>query len=285
MIVFANCKINLGLFVTSKRNDGFHNIESVFYPLGWNDSIEVEKNEAAPGKCKLVEYSATAAPDPEQNLCVKAYRLLDEKYSLPPVNLHIYKTIPMGAGLGGGSSDGSHTLKLLNNFFKLNIANDTLLEMAAKLGSDCPFFIENKPMLVKGRGEVLNPIDLDLGRYYFLVVHPQLHVSTAEAYSMIQPGEMQFDLANKITLHEVSEWKNFVHNDFEKPVFAKFPVIAEIKNGMYANGALFASMSGSGSAVYGIFEDAGKAEKAKAHFGTYTSKIIYPKDHLKHFVV
>lgn len=284
MIAFANCKINLGLFVTGKRADGYHNIESVFYPIDWTDAIEVEETKGNRGKCEIVEYGIKVGGDVKKNLCYKAYQLLNVKYALPSVRLHVHKTLPMGAGLGGGSADGSATLKLLNNYFKLGITGVELTQLAAQLGSDCPFFIENKPALVKGRGEILSPIDIDLSDFYFLLVHPGVHVSTAEAYSMIVPQETGFNLEQKISNAKPEHWKDFLRNDFEKPVFGKFPLIGGIKDKMYASGAVFSLMSGSGSAVFGIFENHDAARKAQEHFVHYTSKIILSKNHLRAFI-
>jgi 4-diphosphocytidyl-2-C-methyl-D-erythritol kinase len=251
MIQFPNAKINLGLQITGKRADGYHNLATIFYPLPLTDILEITATDTP-------QFTATGLPVPgasDDNLCLKAYHLLKTDFSLPPVRIHLHKNIPMGAGLGGGSSDGAFTLRLLNDTFQLGLSNEQLIGYALQLGSDCPFFIYNQSCFATGRGEALEPITLNLDAYRFAVVHPGLHVSTAWAFAQINahalPGR---DALKEIIQLPVSEWKNKLVNDFEKPVMQAHPVIAAIKNTLYEAGALYASMSGSGSAVFGIFE-------------------------------
>lgn len=284
MLLLANCKINLGLYITAKRHDGFHDLESVFYPVVWNDAIEIELSTSTTTKFELAEYNNAVTSNVNENLCYKAYALLDAKYNLPAVKFHLLKTIPAGAGLGGGSSNASHTLKLLNAFFNLNLSTQELCNYAAQLGSDCPFFIENRPTYVTGRGEKLAPIDLDLSTYSILLINPGIHISTAEAFSKIIPTPLGFDLKSKIQTAPVAEWKTFLKNDFEKSAIEKHALIGEIKESMYANGALYASMSGSGSTVFGVFDDHKLAESTLAKFNTLKSKLVYSKNYLREFI-
>jgi 4-diphosphocytidyl-2-C-methyl-D-erythritol kinase len=284
MLTIANCKINLGLFITGKRPDGFHDLESVFYPVAWNDAIEIELNNSTTTKFELVEYNNAVTSNVKENLCYKAYALLDAKYNLPAVKLHLLKTIPAGAGLGGGSSNASHTLKLLNTFFNLNISSQELCANAAQLGSDCPFFIDNTPAYVTGRGEKITPIDIDLSAFTILLINPGIHISTAEAFSKIIPTPLDFDLKSKIQSTPVTEWKSFLKNDFEKSAIEKHSLIGEIKESMYANGALYASMSGSGSTVFGIYEDYKNAEVVQEKYSQLKNKLVYSKGYLENLV-
>jgi len=270
--------------VTGKRSDGFHNLESVFYPVGWNDALEIEVNPSQISKVELVEYTAHATNTPEKNLCVKAYCLMDARFDLPPVKIHLYKTIPTGAGLGGGSSNASCTLKALNAKFNLNLSSLQLQEFSAQLGSDCPFFIENRPAYVTGRGENIQPIELDLSGYCIAIMHPGIHLPTADAFKLITPQSINFDLPLKLASTPVYEWKHFLENGFEKPVFEKHPEIKTLKENMYLHGALYASMSGSGSAVYGIFEKYEQAERAINSFTNYKSKLVLAREHLVQFL-
>jgi len=249
MICFPNCKINLGLYITEKRPDGYHNIETVFYPVPLCDILEIaesNKNEFT--------LSGLAIPGKdESNLCLKAYSSLKKIYSLPSVKIHLHKAIPAGAGLGGGSSDAAFMIKLLNDTFSLNMPHEQMLDVAGELGSDCSFFIENKPVFATNKGDVFSYINIDLSKYYLLLVKPDVHIPTPIAYSMVKPKKASYSLKN-IDVTKINEWKNYVTNDFENAVFAKCSEIKTIKEKMYALGALYASMSGSGSAVYGIFE-------------------------------
>ena len=255
MLVFPNAKINLGLHILSKRADGFHNIETVFYPVQWNDILEIiPAGTKERGGIQLSNSGVKIMGSAKKNLCVSAYEHLKTKYELPSVQMHLHKMIPVGAGLGGGSSDAAHALMLLNNLFNLNLTKEELQMEAAKLGSDCAFFIHNKPVLAKGRGDEFEKISLTLKGYFLAIIKPDVHVNTAEAYKNVTPVSERKSL-KKIISHPIEEWKNSLINDFEKTIFKKFPVIEYIRRELYTYGAIYASMSGSGSAVYGIFKD------------------------------
>jgi len=252
MIVKPNCKINLGLNVVRKRADGYHDIETVFYPLGLCDVIEIKTSAD-----KRFRFSSTGLRipgDAASNLCVQAYELIREHFNIPEVEIQLEKNIPMGSGLGGGSSDGAYTLKALNEMFGLGMSNEHLKAFASRLGSDCTFFIENEPSFAKGRGELLEKTAPDLSGFYILLVIPQLHMSTIEAYSLMQPARPSISLKEIIRL-PVTQWKGKMVNDFEGPVCRKFPLISQIKEIMYDNGAAYSAMTGSGSAVYGLFNE------------------------------
>jgi 4-diphosphocytidyl-2-C-methyl-D-erythritol kinase len=255
MVCFPNAKINLGLDVIEKRNDGFHNIETVFYPVQWCDVLEIIEDRTHKSNDEIIFSATGLSVDGEikNNLCVKAIQLLKKFFKIPDIKMHLHKIIPMGAGLGGGSSDAAFTLKLMNEYFHLNLSSGDLENYAKQIGSDCSFFIDNVPAFASKRGEILEKIDLDLKEYFILIVQPDVHVSTAEAYSMVKPAMPQKSIKEIIRL-PIAEWKTFLKNDFEKNVFEKFPIIDEIKSKMYQQEALYSSMSGSGSAVYGIFE-------------------------------
>ena len=260
MIFFPNSKINLGLHIIGKRGDGYHDLETIFYPVPIKDAIEVIEKET-------IQFSISGLAirgEQENNLCLKAYYLLKKDFpQLPPVHMHLHKSVPMGAGLGGGSADGAFTLKLINTKFDLSLSEKQLTGYALHLGSDCPFFILNKPCFATGRGEVLDQIDLDLSDYKILIVHPGIHISTASAFSYL-PGSRRrresdsYKSSKEIIQQPISTWKEELINDFEGHVFSQYPEIKKIKDELYNAGALYSSMSGSGSAVYGIFEK-GKA--------------------------
>jgi 4-diphosphocytidyl-2-C-methyl-D-erythritol kinase len=254
MIVFPHCKINLGLHVVRKREDGFHDIETLFYPVFWKDILEV--NEGIKDDFDMEISGLTISGDLNSNLIYKAWKLIKAEYSLPPIQVHLHKILPMGAGLGGGSSDAAFMLKLLNSKFNLGISTEKLKEYAAQLGSDCPFFIDSKPCLATGRGEILTPISIDLSNYQILIVMPKnISVGTAEAYSWVTPQQPKSSISDIIQL-PIEEWKNNLINDFEAPVIEHYPRIGEIKNELYKAGAHYASMSGSGASVFGIFDAA-----------------------------
>ncbi|MCG8697822.1 MAG: 4-(cytidine 5'-diphospho)-2-C-methyl-D-erythritol kinase [Bacteroidales bacterium] len=249
MVVFPNAKINLGLNITRKRDDGFHEIESIFLPVDICDILEFVETDKTSFESTGIEIPG----EPMDNLCVKAWMILHETYKIPPVKIHLHKKIPIGAGLGGGSADCAFMFKALNDHFQLSIPGIQLEEYSAKLGSDCPFFIKNKPAWVTGRGEKLSPIDIDLSNYKILLVNPNIHVSTKEAYSGIVPQKPMKSILDFVA-NSVDTWQNEVVNDFEVSVFNKYPAIEKIKNQMLEIGAKYASMSGSGSSVYGIFD-------------------------------
>lgn len=251
MISFPNAKINIGLNIIERRNDGYHNIESIFYPVAWYDSIEAIPAE---GKrdINLSIYGLPVPGDMESNLCVRAYRLLNNYYKLSSLDCYLLKQIPMGAGLGGGSADAAFFLNLLNELFHLQLSKEELKQYASQIGSDCAFFIDNKPALVTGTGNVITPIQLDLSKYYIAIVYPQVHIDTKNAYSLIIPHKKPQNLLESIQAPIIT-WKETILNDFEEPVFKINPQLAEIKSFLYKQGALYASMTGSGSALYGIF--------------------------------
>jgi len=278
MIRFPNCKINIGLSVVEKRADGYHNIETVFYPLAVEDALEIvpasdgnslhvtrytllfqHKPPLVPPKGEKAENTEVHRENSqlfgngEDNLVIQAYKLLLRHFPLPPLHFHLHKVIPIEAGLGGGSSDAACTLKMLNEMFKLSLSKQQLHDFAEQLGADCPFFIENIPVFATGKGEVLQKIELDLSSYKILIVKPPCSVSTKEAYGNIVPQKAKYPLPEAIK-QPLSEWKNLIFNDFEPFAFAKHPEIKHIKATLYDHGALYASMSGSGSAVYGIFD-------------------------------
>lgn len=260
MVCFPNCKINIGLFVTNKRADGYHDLETVFYPVGktgdataLNDVLEVVP--ATGEGTQLYMSGLGVAGNRDSNLVWKAYAMLKDKYPhiVTDLDIHLHKAIPMGAGLGGGSADGAFMLRLLNDYFALGMANTELAELSLQLGSDCPFFIYNTPQFAKGRGELMKPVEVDLSGYRIEVSCPGIHVSTKDAFSEIVPRPAPYDL-HGISSLPVNEWKHHVSNDFEQTVFKKHPELAALKQSMYNRGALYASMSGTGSAVYGIFD-------------------------------
>lgn len=250
MIAFPNAKINLGLNIIGKRDDGYHDIESCFYPIPWHDALEVmEANSFT-----FHAYGIPIPGDVSTNLCIKAYEVLQEDYDFPPVEIHLVKNIPMGAGLGGGSADGAFTLKLINDLFELKITNDQLEAYALQLGSDCPFFIQNKPALAKGRGEELEEIPVALSGYYLAIQNPGIHISTKEAYEGIILRHHKTGIA-EILNNPIQDWKKDLKNDFESSLFPKHPTIVELKEYLYEQGASYASMTGSGSTVYGLFKE------------------------------
>ena len=252
MITFPFCKINLGLHIVNKRADGFHNIETIFYPLKTiTDVLEIIPSEQFNFQC----YGQPIAGKEEDNLAVKAYNLMKQHYHLPPVSIFLLKKIPAGAGLGGGSSDAAAVLVLLNKLFQLHLDNETLKVHAATLGSDCSFFIEGTPAFASDRGENLSPCDCsELEGKHIVVIKPNIHISTAEAYSHCKPSQPEIGL-RKIIQQPVSSWKSLLKNDFEKTLFPLYPRLAEIKEMLYQKGALYASLSGSGSALFGIFDE------------------------------
>ncbi|MDQ2792601.1 MAG: 4-(cytidine 5'-diphospho)-2-C-methyl-D-erythritol kinase [Bacteroidota bacterium] len=253
MLVFPNAKLNLGLYVTQRRPDGFHTLESVFVPLPWTDAFEMLP--AAPGQPTSLTLTGRPIPgNPATNLCVRAYELLQADFpALPPVQLYLHKIVPIGAGLGGGSADAAFALRAANDLFNLNLAAEALENYARRLGSDCAFFIRNQPVLAVEKGDVFEAIDLNLKGTGCVVVYPNLHISTAEAYARIVPQPPPHPLREALA-QPMSTWRDTVRNDFETALTPGHPVLAEIKQQLYAAGATYASLSGSGSAVYGWWE-------------------------------
>jgi 4-diphosphocytidyl-2-C-methyl-D-erythritol kinase len=262
MVFFPNCKINLGLRILRRREDGYHDLETVFYPLPLRDALEIIRSEE-------LLFTATGIPipgDAAHNLCLKAWHLLHRDFpDLPPVHIHLHKNIPIGAGLGGGSADGAQMLELLNKRFQIGIDTNKLLDYAAQLGSDCPFFLLNKPCLGTGRGEKLEPIELDLSGYSFVIVAPGVHISTAQAFALCTPeendmpgavraGDTDRQSIKDILTQPIGAWARKLQNDFEEPVLRQYPSLRSIKDRLYAAGALYASLTGSGSSFFGIFQ-------------------------------
>lgn len=284
MVVFPNVKINLGLSITGKRADGFHNIESVMYPVNWCECLEVcSPNESAlnygiansvaeSGKVRLFMYGIDIPGNGADNLCIRVYHLLEAWFNLPAVDIHLLKTNAIGAGLGGGSADAAFCLRALQAFFNLNITDVEANELLAKIGSDCPFFWKNKPALVFGKGDQMRPIDLDLSEYWIALIYPNLAISTKEAYAKVIPSTPMIDL-NLLTDLPIETWKEVLVNDFEKSLFPAYPVLNEIKTKLYQQGAIYASMSGSGSTMYGLFRERPEINKNFQGFTCFVSRL------------
>lgn len=248
MVVFPNAKINIGLDILSRRTDGYHDIETVFYPVGLCDILEIVTS----GKMEFFQTGIVVQGSDSDNLCIRARELFGKKHRIPSVSIHLHKIIPTGAGLGGGSSDAAFTLKVLRDMFIPEIPDSLLADYACELGSDCPFFIFNKPLFASGRGNEFRDIDLSLAGYFLYIIHPGIHISTSEAYAgaiPVTPGRQLFKLAGK----KPETWKGSIKNGFEPALFKKYPLVKELQEILYDAGAFYASMTGSGSAVYGIF--------------------------------
>lgn len=254
MITFPNAKINLGLNIVEKRPDGYHNLETIFYPINLQDALEVTRRENNDKEYTLHISGSPLEGEPEDNLVVKAYKLLKKDYpGLLPVDIHMYKHIPAGAGLGGGSSDAACMIKLLNDKFSLGLSTERMEEYAVKLGADCAFFIRNKPVFATGIGNLFEPVELSLKGYHIILIKPDIFVFTRDAFAEIKPVRPAASL-KEIVKQPMETWKHSMKNDFEDSVFKKFPEIAAIKDELYDLGAVYAAMSGSGSSVYGIFK-------------------------------
>lgn len=256
MLTFPNAKINIGLNIVEKRMDGYHSIESVFYPVGLCDALEVIENTEATNERIIFTSSGIDIPgNANDNLCWFAYHLVAADYHLPNVKVHLHKHIPIGAGLGGGSADAAFFIRLLNDKFDLGISWGEMHHYARQLGSDCSFFISNKPAFAEGRGDQYESMKLDLSKYYIALIYPKIHINTAKAYSGIVPKQPARSLEKDILNLPIDQWKDLIHNDFEDSIFPQFPEIKKIKEELYMLGAEYASMSGSGSTVYGIFKN------------------------------
>lgn len=259
MLSFPNCKINLGLAVTEKRADGFHNIETVFYPINWCDNLEIINNSE--NKAFDLTTSGISIDGPlENNLIYKAWKLVSQIKQLPNIKVHLHKNVPMGAGLGGGSSDAAFFINLLDSKFNLNLPIQQRVELASELGSDCAFFIRNKPVFAVGKGNEFSEINISLDQYYILVVHPNVHSNTKEAYEGLTPKKTPVSIRSIVESTPLKEWKDTLVNDFETSIFKKYPAIKELKEQMYNSGALYACISGSGSSVFGIFDSEPKLQ-------------------------
>ncbi len=329
MVVFPNCKINLGLNILCKREDGYHDLETVFYPILLNDALEVVREQLTADRLQITDDSSedevnikstlhnerltvnrlqitddlsediitntqstlhnqqltvngirlttSGLPingDDDNNLCVKAYYLLKKDFPfLPLIQMHLHKVIPMGAGLGGGSADGAFALKLLNDTFHLNLSSEQLIAYALQLGSDCPFFILNKPCFATGRGEVMEAIELDLSAYQFVIVNPQIHIGTGWAFGNITPKIPEQSIKD-IIYQPINTWKDLLINDFEQPAINHYPKIGNIKAELYNHGAIYSSMTGSGSTVFGIYEKGREIELSfPKHYFVHTSNV------------
>jgi len=251
MIAFPPCKINLGLNVLSKRSDGYHNLETCFYPLPFTDILEILPAE----KLAFIPTGNAIPGESSDNLCLRAYELLKKDFSIKPVEIHLHKVIPTGAGLGGGSSDAAYTLRLLNEIFSLHLTTGQLKNYAQQLGSDCAFFVEDEICLGKGRGELLEPIQVSLKDKFLVLLKPDVHVSTAEAYRGVIPQTANPSVRHILESVPLSQWKTVLKNDFEASVFKAHPIIEQCKTFLYEQGAVYACMSGSGSSVFGIFNE------------------------------
>jgi 4-diphosphocytidyl-2-C-methyl-D-erythritol kinase len=268
MLTFPNCKINLGLYVTQKRPDGFHNIETLFYPVNFCDALEVLENENAKDAFTMTLTGIPVKGDVKNNLIYKAWDLIRQIKNLPAIKVHLHKNIPMGAGLGGGSSDAAYFITALNSMFDLRLSELQQFNVAKALGSDCAFFINNQPVFANQRGDVFTDFEVDLSNYYILVVYPGIESNTKTAYEGIVPKKRQMALTAIVSDHKIEEWKHLLINDFEFSIFHKYPQIEKLKERLYQSGALYASLSGSGSAVYGIFSN--------------SPEIAFPKEYVCH---
>lgn len=256
MIDFPNAKINLGLHVTAKRTDGFHDIETVFYPVKFSDILEILTVDKPVKDLPSYGFKSSGIKipgNPADNLCVKAWSVLQKKYSLPVSVIHLHKVIPPGSGLGGGSSDATHVIKLINRLCKLGLKRSDLMEIASEIGSDCAFFVQNEPVLAFGKGDRFKKTEINLKGYFLRIVLPGIEVSTKLAYSKTTPKKPEQSLEEIIRL-PVNKWRNSLVNDFEEPIFSIYPELKKIKDQLYVSGAVYASMSGSGSSIYGIYE-------------------------------
>jgi len=249
MKITANAKINIGLSVVSRRPDGYHNLETIFYPAPLSDYLDIEP---CIGDTKLIIKGIDVDCDIKSNLVYKAWEMMHSEFGIPSVSITLEKNIPFGAGLGGGSSDAANTLKALNTIFSLGLSDSQMEQYAVQLGADCPFFIKNKPQFATGIGNEFTPVSLDLSDYRIEIIKPNVNVSTAMAYKGITPKPSSFNLL-EISKLPITEWKHHIKNDFEDSVFPQFPEIAQLKASLYSKGAIYASMSGSGSACFGIF--------------------------------
>jgi len=250
MILFPNAKINLGLAITEKRPDRFHSLESCFYPVQWCDALEVVPSK----KLTFTSTGIEIPGDTECNLCLKAYHAVKADYGISPVHIHLHKHIPIGAGMGGGSSDAAFTVKILNTIFELNLSAEQMENYVRPLGSDCAFFIKNKPVFAFGKGDEFQELNCSLKGFTIVVAYPQIHISTKEAYSGVVPAVSEINIKTLLE-NDPKLWENKLVNDFEKSLFLRYPKLPELKSYFYENGAVYSSMTGSGSAVYGIFKE------------------------------
>jgi 4-diphosphocytidyl-2-C-methyl-D-erythritol kinase len=268
MVVFPNAKINIGLHIINKREDGYHNLESIFYPIGLCDILEIQKST----HFQFTQTGLEIGGDPLKNLVVRAYNLVQEKLGIDPVHIHLHKVIPTGAGIGGGSADATFMIIALDKLFDLQLTNRELKDLALQCGSDCPFFVENSPALVTGRGENVEKIDFSLKNYWIKLVHPGIHSSTKDAFSGCRP-RTKSTLNKSVIKDDIKSFSKLFINDFEQTIFRIYPEVAKIKTALENEGSLYTSMSGSGSSVYGIFES--KPEKTMPGYFEYIGKLRF----------
>ena len=250
MIVFPNAKINLGLNILRKRSDGYHELETCFYPVPWFEALEIVESKET-----IIDTTGIEIPNSGENIVLKAYHLLKKSYDLPPVHIHLHKAIPIGAGLGGGSADAAFALTLLNSLFSINLSDGQLANYAVELGADCAFFLKNKPCLAAGIGDELSDLNISLTGKFIVLIYPNIHISTNEAYSGIVPKNPAVRISDILVNYMLEEWKEVLVNDFELHLFHKYTELKSLKLQLYDMGAVYASMSGSGSTVYGIFHE------------------------------
>jgi 4-diphosphocytidyl-2-C-methyl-D-erythritol kinase len=265
VLCFPNAKINIGLNIVAKRSDGFHNIETLFYPIPLSDGLEIVESNST----ERYQFTSSGIPihiDDKENIVCKAFELIHSRYPIPPTKIHLHKNIPFGAGLGGGSADAAFMIRMLNELYQLNISNLEMEKLAGQLGSDCPFFIANQAVFAEGKGDVFTACQIDLSGYFILLVKPDIHIGTPEAYANTKPGIPKQSL-KLVGSEPMENWKHFVFNDFENSIFPNHPILEKIKSDLYEMGAVYASMSGSGSSLFGLFkEKPPKPEKWKEHF-------------------
>ena len=274
MITFPNAKINLGLNIVEKRPDGYHNLETIFYPIALQDILEITPRKSdATEKYTLTMYNAPFGGNTDDNLVIKAYNALAKDYSLPNLDFFLYKKIPTGAGLGGGSADAAFALKMINETAGLSLDDEELEKYAARIGADCAFFIRNKPAFATGIGNILTPADISLAGYTLVLVKPEIHISTKDAYAQVTPTKPTLSIKEIVQL-PLSEWRTLLVNDFEKSVFAKYPEMQSIKEKLYDIGAEYASMSGSGSTFFGIFKNMQDETKIQELFANCFCRVI-----------
>lgn len=254
MLVFSNCKINLGLNVINKRLDGFHNLKTVFYPINWLDALEVIEDDRSKNRFNFSQSGLTIDVPIENNLIYKAWQLINNKTKLPPIKVNLVKRIPMGAGLGGGSSNAAYFITLINSKFDLGFSSDEMIQLSSQIGSDCAFFINNKAVFAEGKGDVLSSININLNQYYILLVFPNIYCNTKDTFNNLVYKTPTIELKTIVDEVPIGEWKNYLVNDFEQSIFLKHPKIKELKELFYSEGAVYSSMSGSGSCVFGIFD-------------------------------
>ncbi len=258
MISFPNAKINLGLEILNRREDGYHNICSLFYPVNWCDVLEI----IPASKFSFQSSGLTISGNLEENLCVKAYRLLQNQYNLPPVAIHLHKIIPMGAGLGGGSADASFTLMMLNDIFNLNLSPFKLMNFAGQLGSDCAFFVQNTPSLATNKGDDIHPVPFSLAGKHIIIIYANIFISSAKAYANIKPRNKRSHLLEDLNKRPIQEWQQYIVNDFEKNAYEQFPILRKVIFYLHQLGADYISLTGSGSAIYGIFKNKPEIKKS-----------------------